>query len=137
MTVPTRSQKLAQAAYDKIDGRKKEPGFDEYNTVARKFPALVHTCGLAQAVAFSQSKRKPDRTDGGPDCQYVADLAAVLLAGGHADLTSGASLAAHCRSDSVTTYLRLSRDAIDAAVWLKRYAEALSEDAASKQEAKK
>ena len=68
--------------------------------------------------------------------RYVADLASVLQAGGHNEVTNVDSLAKHCREDHVATYLRLSRDAIDAAVWLKRYAEALSESTAPTPEAR-
>jgi CRISPR-associated protein Cmr5 len=134
--VHTRSQKLAQQAYGCVEARNKAEAFAEYETVARKFPALIHTCGLAQAVAFAHAKRKKDRPGGGPECAYIADLAAVLKAGGHAEIADAAALEAHTRGDTVTTYLRLSRDAIEAAIWLKRYAEALGEDVPTKQEAK-
>lgn len=133
MTVHTRSQQLAQKAYACVEARQKEKGFDDYESVARKFPALIHTCGLAQAVAFAQSKRKKDKPTGGPECEYVADLAKVLCAGGHVEVTDAATLGDHTRRDTVATYLRLSRDAIAAAVWLKRYAEALSEQPAPTQ----
>jgi len=128
VSVNTRSQKLAQAAYACVEQRKNGKDFGEYETVARKFPALIHTCGLAQAAAFAQAKRKKDKSTGGAECEYLADLAAVLIAGGHAEFPDANGLAAHTRTDGLTTYLRLSRDAIDAAVWLKRYAEALSEE---------
>jgi CRISPR-associated protein Cmr5 len=126
MSIHTRSQRLAQQAYTCI-AKRTGNNFGDYETVARKFPALIHTCGLAQAVAFAQSKRQKDRPGGGAACEYLADLAAVLHAGGHAEVATADALAEHSRRDSVTTYLRLSRDAIDAAVWLKRYAEALSD----------
>ena len=137
MSVHTRSQRLAESAFGCIEARIKGKDFGDYETVARKFPALIHTCGLAQAVAFAQSKRKKEKPTGGAECEYLADLAAVLKAGGHNELANGDSLASHTRSDPVTSYLRLSRDAIDAAVWLKRYAEALSESATPTPEDKK
>lgn len=121
MTVNTRSQKLAQEAYARVEQRKNGKAFSEYTTFAKKFPALIHTCGLAQAVAFALAKK-------GVPSEYTADLAAVLNAGGHTEVTDATSLDAHTRADAVPSYLRLSRDAIDAAVWLKRYAEALSEE---------
>ena len=43
----------------------------EYVSFAKKFPALIHTCGLAQAVAFALAK-------GGQQGVYAEDLAAVL-----------------------------------------------------------
>lgn len=122
MTVNTRSQKLAQKAYACVEQRKNGNMFSEYTAFAKKFPALIHTCGLAQAVAFALAKK-------GVPSDYTADLAAVLSAGGHTEVTGAASLGEHTRADVVPSYLRLSRDAIDAAVWLKRYAEALSGEA--------
>jgi hypothetical protein len=69
MSVHTRSQKLAQAAYSQIavrtgNGQKKPE--KEYVSFAKKFPALIHTCGLAQAVAFALAKK---------EAIYVTDLA--------------------------------------------------------------
>ncbi len=122
----TRSQKLAQAAFKcvqaqlkTVDGKQILDG--KYKSFARKFPALIHTCGLAQAVAFALAKKETD---------YIGDLAAVLNASGHPEIVDGPSLDKHARTQTLGSYIRLSRDAIHAAGWLKRYAEALAlEDA--------
>ena len=45
----------------------------EYVSFAKKFPALIHTCGLAQAVAFALAKK---------EANYIADLSEVLKAAG-------------------------------------------------------
>ena len=45
-----------------------------------------------------------------------------------ADVASAEAFAGRTRSLPVAAYVRLSRDALDAAVWLKRYVEALFED---------
>ncbi|MBA4192330.1 MAG: CRISPR-associated protein Cmr5 [Planctomycetaceae bacterium] len=116
VSVNTRSQRLAQKAYACIDGRTLKK---EYSTFARKFPALVHACGLAQAVAFAVAKKETD---------YLADLAAVLTAGGHQNVPNPDALAALTRTVPVSGYLRLTRDTLDAAVWLKRYVEAVNTD---------
>ncbi len=121
MSLHTRSQKLAQAAFPRIQERKKglsEKGFDEYKSFAKKFPALIHTCGLAQAVAFALAKKETG---------YVEDLAAVLNGSGHPEITSAPTLHEHTRTLQLSGYLRLSRDAINAAGWLKRYVEAAGE----------
>lgn len=120
-----RSQRMAQAAFKVVQqrGRGRENYRKEYRSFAREFPTLVHQCGLAQAVVFAQAK-KDHQLD------YVTDLAAVLTAVGHADVASVEALAARTRSLPVAAYVRLSRDALDAAVWLKRYVEALFEDKA-------
>ena len=122
MSVNTRSQKLAQEAYKRVSGS--VPPHKEYASFARKFPALIHTCGLAQAIAFALAQ-------GGQQEAYVKDLAEVLKAGGHTEIASADILARQTREQTVTGYLRLSRDAIEAASWLKRYVEALAEDKAN------
>jgi CRISPR-associated protein Cmr5 len=118
MSVHTRSQKLAQAAYARIalntNSGQQNPD-KEYVTFAKKFPALIHTCGLAQAVAFARAKKQAN---------YIADLTEVLKAADHSEMTGKDSLDHHARTQQLTGYLRLSRDAIDAATWLKRYVEA-------------
>src|SRR2546421_8155987 len=123
MSVSTTSQKMAQKAFDRVQERKKsaEKYRKEYRSFAREFPTLVHQCGLAQAVVFAQAK-KDHQLD------YVNDLAEVLKAAGHADVASAQALAGRTRSLPVAAYVRLSRDALDAAVWLKRYVEALFEE---------
>ncbi|MGH7772971.1 MAG: type III-B CRISPR module-associated protein Cmr5 [Candidatus Binatia bacterium] len=78
--MPTRDQERAQRAYlrviqqshdeetRKINAKaKKEEA--EYERFAKRFPALIQNCGLAQAVAFAEAKApKP----------YLTDLAHVV-----------------------------------------------------------
>ncbi len=118
MSVHTRSQHLAQAAYSQIaihtkDGTRKPD--KEFVSTVKKFPALIHTCGLAQAVAFALAKK---------DVEYIGYLAAVLQAAGHANITDHQALDKQARVSQLSHYLRLSRDALSAASWLKRYVEA-------------
>jgi CRISPR-associated protein Cmr5 len=121
MSVHTRSQKLAQAAYSQIGlhmtGRQKPD--KEFVSTVKKLPALVHTCGLAQAVAFALAKKEDE---------YIGYLAAVLKAAGHAEINDAKSLDEKARTEQLAGYLRLSRDTINAASWLKRYVEAAGEE---------
>lgn len=122
MTVHTRSQSLAQAAYLQIalhTGNGTRKPVKEFVSTVKKFPALIHTCGLAQAVAFAMAKK---------DDEYIGYLAEVLRASGHTELTNAKDLDDQARTSSLSAYLRLSRDAISAASWLKRYIEAAVED---------
>jgi CRISPR-associated protein Cmr5 len=116
MPFHTTSQKMAREAYAQIVARR--PG-EEYKSFARRFPSLVHTCGLAQAVAFAQAKG----TDK-PQQQYADDLAKVLTAAGHGEVQDAKRLGEQTHNLPVTQYLRLSRNASAAAEWLKRYVEA-------------
>ncbi len=67
----TLSQRLAHAAFPAVKARKDDSrcNFEQYTTFAKKFPALIHTCGLAQAIAFAQAKKEDD---------YLTDLTTVL-----------------------------------------------------------
>jgi len=121
MTIQTRSQRMAHAAFPRIRQRKerlKEKEFKEYNSFARKFPALIHTCGLAQAIAFALAKQEGD---------YIDDLATVLRESGHLEIADAMALQKQTQTQPLNGYLRLSRDAISAAGWLKRYVEAFGE----------
>jgi CRISPR-associated protein Cmr5 len=122
MSVHTRSQQLAQAAFPRIQDRKQrlsKPEFGDYQSFAKKFPALIHTCGLAQAVSFALAKNQTN---------YINDLSEVLKAANHPEITAARPLETHTREEELGGYLRLSRDAINAASWLKRYVEAAVED---------
>ncbi len=55
MTVNIRSQNLTQKAYACVEKRKNGKTFPDYVAFAKKFPAVVHTCGLAQAAAFAEA----------------------------------------------------------------------------------
>ena len=111
----TRSQCLARAAFARINARKPDK---EFSSFAKAFPALIHACGLAQAVAFALAKKRN---------AYLDDLTEVLNAGGHSGINSPVELRRLACELHVPAYLRLSRDAISAASWLKRYVEALGE----------
>lgn len=123
MTVErTNSQKMAQAAYKRIVDRKPDR---EFASFARSFPSLIHSCGLAQAVAFAQAKGAPEKgKEKKPPGKYLDDLAAVLAAVGHSDAATADTLEAATRESAVPNYIRLSRNALEAAGWLKRYVEA-------------
>lgn len=106
MTAPTNSQRMAQVAFQQISLRNPT---DDFASFARSFPSLIHACGLAQAVAFANAKKKTD---------YLVDLAAVLS-------TTVGALERNTREQPVSVYIRLTYNALEAAGWLKRYVEAL------------
>lgn len=110
----TKEQLMAQEAYGRIKTRSNEEDFDEYKSFALSFPSLIHTCGLVQAVAFAEAKEK-----GG----YIDDLQKVF------DRTDNAGdLRARSREAHVMEYMRITRHAITAAGWLKRYCQAYEQE---------
>ena len=64
----TTEQRRAQHAYDKVSKHEGNTAEDQkkYKSFATGFPALIHQCGLAQAIAYAQNKA-PDK--------YLDDLA--------------------------------------------------------------
>ena len=121
---PTRDQERAQAAFARVEARKKAGGGKtaEYKTQCLHLPALIHHCGLCQALAFLEAKAAGD---GKPYFQHLLeDLAAVSkLAESREKLTAGV------RAAGVQEYQRMTIEAMACAQWLKRYAEALLKDA--------
>jgi len=110
----TRQQQWAQAAFQQVNtftvSCKSEGKLSElssYRSFARSFPALIHECGLVQAIAFAECKKSP----------LLKHLESIL----HKD----EQLANLSRTAPLHSYILLSQQALDAACWLKRYAEAL------------
>lgn len=106
----TRQQDWAQRAYECVGAQQNKEKEAEYKRFSKSFPALVHTCGLAQAVAFGQAKAPEP---------YMDDLAKVI------GQTDQRTFAHSARTAPVRLYQRLSLDTLAGATWLKRYAEAL------------
>jgi CRISPR-associated protein Cmr5 len=106
----TKQQERAKNAYECLSPEKQIA--DEYRQFAKRFPALVHSCGLAQAVAFAQAKDKND---------YLNDLAKVM------GITNGQILCRVSRTIDMVEYQQKTREAIECATWIKRYAEATEE----------
>lgn len=114
MSTPiTRSQQWAQRAFACVEARsdttgsiKNEPD-PEYLSFAKRFPSLVHTCGLVQALAFAENK--------GPE-NFIQDIEKVI---GIEELSDKS------RKAAIAEYLKLSRETLIVAGWIKRYAEAL------------
>ena len=97
---------------------------ENYAHLAKKFPALVHTCGLVQATAFVLAKEKNNEKEKGPaiGTMYLNHLARVM------GYPEGTDLHAKSRGESLLSYQQMTMEAIDSATWLKRYAEALLKD---------
>ena len=107
----THEQKMAEAAFECVAKRREKPDkFDDYCSFSSSFPTLIHSCGLAQALSFAAAKGKEN---------YIEDLQAVLDSLGKAG-----NIAERSRKAEIMEYIRISRRAISAAAWIKRYAQA-------------
>jgi len=112
--VITRQQKRAQVAYScvsEVRANKKE-----YKQLAKRFPALVHTCGLAQATAFVTAK---EEKVGKP---YLSHLSLVM------NLKKGEDISEISRTAPLREYQYLTYEVTESATWLKRYCEALIQE---------
>jgi len=111
----TKKQERAKIAYDQVKtdivGSSVLKEKEDYAQIAKKFPALVHSCGLAQAVAFIEAK------EGEVGKKYLTHVCAVLNE--HQDIGDVS------RNAELMEYQRFSRDVIESATWIKRYTEAL------------
>jgi CRISPR-associated protein Cmr5 len=116
----TSDQTRAQLAFSKVSevARRDENFKKKYSTACRRLPALIHQCGLCQALAFLQAKVKEDATQA-----LLTDFSSAVL-----DMqtkNSREQLAAAAREKPFAEYQWLSRHALSTATWFKRYAEAL------------
>jgi len=99
----------AQKAHERVKSRVDLNNSDKYKTFALGFPALIHSCGLAQALAYAQAKSIQE---------YQEDLAYVL------DEENLETLAELSRAVEFSEYRRLTNEVISSASWIKRYVEA-------------
>lgn len=115
--VTTRQQRMAERSYDRVSARKENNAneFREYASFAKSFPALLHTAGLCQAVAFALAKS-------GMPQRVLEDIVATA---GLPDIERPEDLRQRSHVAGVLEYLSLSRAVLQAATWVKRYAEAI------------
>jgi CRISPR-associated protein Cmr5 len=111
----TREQVRAATAHDLISRVKAGNGAKEFGRQCLRLPALIHQCGLCQALAFLEAKKFGNVVDG---------LARVVSAPEH-DSLDGVTLSKQAREAGMVEYQWLSREALKSAQWLKRYAEAI------------
>lgn len=116
MSFTTLSQQYNQRAWkivvrQRTGGSKASKDEAQYARFARRFPTLIHTCGLAQAVAFALKDYAAN----------VRDLASVLNGDENPDAESFAN---EVRTAGLVDYIALSRKALTVATWIKRASEA-------------
>lgn len=86
-----------------------------YGSLAHKLPVLIRTAGLVQALAFVQARGKREGQ------QLLNDLAATI------GMTDGEALVTASRNAPLLPYMRLTRTALDALLWYKRFAQSILE----------
>jgi CRISPR-associated protein Cmr5 len=112
----TRSQRFAKEAYESVQSMTTDPRRDKYKAVTRNLPVLIRTAGLAQALAFV------------PSGEDQKQMHAALIKHLSATVAQGKGLSEYCRTASLSEYMRLTRDTLDALLWFKRFAESILDD---------
>lgn len=133
LTMPdviTRQQKRAQVAYSCVSSIREELEKDlqipnensekniqktisNYSKLARRFPVLVHTCGLALATAYVDAKEEKQGEI------FLVHLKKVM------NNEEKSTISEQSRMAGLQKYQYLTREATESATWLKRYCEAL------------
>src|SRR5450631_1375739 len=110
----TRDQKYALDAYTNVlaikDKDKKNAR--KYGVMCHKLPILIHTAGLAQALAFVESRK---------DVIYKKDFLDNL--GKTIEIEGKLTEAA--RTAELNDYMRLTAQVMEALVWYKRFAQSI------------
>lgn len=122
--MPTREQQRAALAYETIaamDALAAEFK-TKYGSLCLKMPAMLQQNGLCQAISFYEAKAGGASPETDERARYLRDLSRLALVANAAD---SSVLASRARNDELDAYLQLSREVMQCAVWLKRYAEAV------------
>ncbi|MBO1438272.1 type III-B CRISPR module-associated protein Cmr5 [Meiothermus sp. CFH 77666] len=110
----TREQKRAQSAFERVSRHQGQDTTwrDQYGGMAHKLPVLVRQAGLAQALAFVESRGKEAHK------ALLDDLAQTVG-------FSRAELLRKSREARLSEYLLLTREVLAAAQWYKRFSQSV------------
>ncbi len=112
-----RTHAVARAAYERVAARRDAPATRQYGALAHKLPSMILQNGLAQATGFLLAKDKPEHR------ALLDDLRAVLHARGVTTARNGDDLHREIIGADLARILQLTRSALEASGWLKRYAQ--------------
>lgn len=112
----TREQEYAKAVHDQVYAIYGQGSIYEkqYGSLAHKLPILIRTAGLAQALAFADT-RKPAAQQ-----KLLSHLDEVVLGAG-----TSQTLAEISRNLPLLDYMRLTNDVLLALTWFKRFAQSI------------
>lgn len=122
-TMTPRSHLVAQAAYNRVEARQalSKKTKKAYGALAHKFPILILQNGLAQATGFLRAKGKEEHL------ALLDDLAQVLRETGEDACHDAAALHQSVIAADTAATMRLTRRALEASSWIKRYVQGVLE----------
>jgi CRISPR-associated protein Cmr5 len=123
----TRDQEYASDVYERVQviKEKKDRVLEtRYGSMAHKLPILIHTSGLAQALAFVDSRGKISMSGERDGSQrLLEDLSQTVLR------KPATELLKYSRGDApesnLREYIRLTEQTLAALLWYKRYAQSI------------
>jgi CRISPR-associated protein Cmr5 len=122
----TRDQRYAISVYQQVQTIKDnfKNDYRKYGVMCHKLPILIHTAGLAQALAFVASRK------GEIYCRFLNDLTHTLKSSQigkdvAASPKKGQDIAQQAREADLSEYMRLTQQVMAALVWYKRFAQSI------------
>jgi len=107
-------QEFPTRIYEQVLAYKGKPDEKKYGSMAYTLPILIRTAGLAQALAFVQSKKKEACTN------LLNHLAEVVM-----NDKDGEKFLEKSRTPNMQEYMYLTRRTMQALKWYKRFAESV------------
>lgn len=105
-----RTHSYAERAYPLVEAMVGNDLEKEYRTLALNFPTMIMQAGLAQAIGFLKAKGEKEH---------------IRLLEHISEIMKYKNLHEAVIKSDVVTYQLLTRQALDASSWLKRYTQAL------------
>lgn len=116
----TLQQRMAMKALQNVKAYKDEHSAEadrkKYGSMAHKLPILIHSAGLAQALAFIEAR------DVAPHKTLLDHVAQTLEMPG---IENASQLADRSHRAPLSEYMLLTRRALAALLWYKRFAESV------------
>lgn len=116
----TRDQRLASVIFEQVEAVAARPDAinrERYGSAAHKLPVLIRTAGLTQALHFADAR-------GGPEYKLLLNhLAAAVGVGAGGPGEPKNVLLGLSRESQLGEYMRLTREALVALLWYKRFAQ--------------
>lgn len=122
-----RSQIVATAAFERVNSRKKNNSIEEnkkYATLVHKLPAMILQNGLAQATGFLLAKNEDHHQALLEDLVLVfkqVDKQVDAKLANIADDNKGEALHNEIIQSDLHKIMRMTREALEIAGWLRRY----------------
>lgn len=93
-----------------------------YGALCLRTPALIQSSGLCQAISFYEAKAKGKDAAESEHALYLKHLGKMVFPTNNDEFKM---LPRKARELDLQDYLQLSREALQCALWMKRYAEAV------------